>query len=107
MRTYDVSSQALTQAMELGLGDSPPELIQLLGDFARRSAIVTHTEGNRRYGGFVLDIDGSRIYGIAKLRRDQAVCFDCYGTGTHHMKDGPEWIEVPCQTCMEGRRCVI
>lgn len=104
MQTYDVSSNALTQAMALGLGEDPERLVSLLADFARRSAIATHRHGNRRYGGYVLEVDGPRIYGIAKYQSNAIVCKDCYGTRIHRMRDGVRWVEVPCQSCMEGRQ---
>jgi hypothetical protein len=98
MQTYDVSSNAITQAMLYGLGEDPEQLVKLLATFARSAAIVTHPQGNRRYGGYVLDIDGPRIYGIAKFRRER-VCPDCHGTRTHRHHDGHQWADVPCQAC--------
>jgi len=101
MRSYDVSTTALLQAQSLGLGEDLAELADLLAGFTRHSAIITHDLGNRRYGGYVLDVSEDRIYGIAKVDEDAAVCADCYGTGIHRMTDGDGWVEVPCQSCKE------
>lgn len=104
MLAYDVSSNAITQAMLLDLGEDPEKLVTMLASFARSSAIVTHPQGNRRYGGYVLDIEGPRIYGIAKYRKGP-VCRDCHGTGNHRQYDGGHWHDVPCQSCSkEGQR---
>jgi hypothetical protein len=87
--------------MRLGLGEDADTLIALLAMFARRSAIVTHPRGTRRYGGYVLDVEGLRIYGISRLEDHRSVCPDCHGLGRHRMHDDCRWIEIPCQTCKE------
>lgn len=99
MRAYDVATTAVSQAMELGLGDDPEQLVDLLAQFARRSAIVTHPRGNRRYGGYVLDVSGPRIYGVYAYD-NRRVCRDCHGTRRHRMRDGGRWVDVPCQACI-------
>ena len=103
MLTFDVASTAVYQAMDYGLGSDPEEIVSLIGEFARHSARVTHPQGNRRYGGYVLDVDGTRIYGLAKFD-GQPVCPDCYGTGLLRQKVRGEWIDVPCKNpqCQDG-----
>jgi hypothetical protein len=98
---YDVSSNAITRAMLYGLGEDQGQLVKLLQHFAHNAAIVTHPEGNRRYGGYVLDMDELCIYSISKLRHG-AVCPDCHGTKVHRQYDQHQWVDVPCQTCQGG-----
>jgi hypothetical protein len=102
MTTYDVSTTAQLQAQSLGLGDDLAELADLLAGFARHSAIITHELGNRRFGGYVLDMHEGRIYGIDTVYEADTVCKDSYGTGIHRMTEGDSWVEVPCQSCKEG-----
>lgn len=102
MSVYDVSSTALLQAIGLGFDEDVEDLVVTLSAFAHRSAKVTHPRGNRRYGGYVLDVEDERIYGIYKFDERASVCTDCHGTRRHRMRDGRRWVEVPCQTCTEG-----
>jgi hypothetical protein len=97
--TYEISTHALHQARALGLGLARDELTTLLIEFAEKAAIVTHPKGTRRFGGYVLDMDDTKVYGIAQLEAGVWVCPDCHGTQQHRMLDGVRWIDVNCQTC--------
>jgi hypothetical protein len=100
---YEVAHTAVAQAAELGLEGTRQQLRELLAGFALKSAIITHPLGTRRYGGYVLDIEEGRVYGIYKLHEGAVVCHDCHGTRRHHMHDQDTgWVEVPCQSCKEG-----
>jgi len=105
MLTFDVSSTAVLHAMHMGLGEDPEQLVSLLSNFARHSTRVTHPKGNRRYGGYVLDVNGPRVYDVAKFD-GRPVCQDCHGTGKHQMRDRGRWVDVPCQNphCTEKAR---
>jgi len=98
---YDVSGTAVLQAMQLGLGDDPAAVTALLSSYARRAALVTHPKGARRYGEYVLDMKGYQIYGIYPLE-PRTFCADCRGLKRRLVRVGPEWVEVPCETCKEG-----
>ena len=102
MQTFDVSLDAVNQAMSLGLGEDTDDLVSLIANFARSSALVTHPKGNHRYGGYILEIDGMLVYKIAKFN-SSVVCPECHGTGMHHQRDSGRWVDVPCQnpTCSE------
>jgi hypothetical protein len=99
MLTFEVSSVAVQQAYNLGLGDDAEALVALLARFARAAALVTDDRGTRRYGGYVLDVRGCRVHSIAKLDPRASVCPDCHGTQRHRMSDNGKWVEVPCQAC--------
>lgn len=106
MMSFDVALTAINQAARLGLGTDADEITSLLGQFARRAALVTHPKGNRRYGGYVLRVEGPRVYSVAEYAPGEWVCPDCHGTGKHHQYDEGRWIDVPCQNpeCSEETR---
>jgi hypothetical protein len=54
---FTVSEQAVKQAREIGLCG---EVEKRLARMAKRSAPLTHEEGNRRFGDFVLMVSSDR-----------------------------------------------
>lgn len=104
MERIEITVHALNQARALGLGLDREDLVRLLAEFAQKAAIVTHPDGTRRFGGYVLDMDDHSVYGIFQLESGVWICPDCHGTQQHLMRDGKAWIEVPCQNCMEWVR---
>lgn len=63
-RTYTVSAEAIAQAKLIGIcGEVEKWLLRM----ARRSAPVTHADGNRRFDAFVLMIQDGVVMGIDRL----------------------------------------
>jgi len=102
--TFEISSTAIQRAMEFGLGTDPEALVTLIANFARHSAITTHPEGNRRYGGYVLDIRDFKVYTLEHYNPDRPVCPECHGTGHHRRRDGRAWAYVSCSLCGKKER---
>jgi hypothetical protein len=99
-----VTERAIDQGFALGLPGDRGKVASLLQFFSERAALVTHPHGNRRYGGYVLDIDLSTGVIRGVYQYDDygfAVCSDCFGTGKHDQYDSIEsrWVRVPCAAC--------
>jgi hypothetical protein len=63
-RTFRVSQAAVQAARDLGVeGD----VEAVLSDMARNSARVTHPDGNRRFEGWVLMVDGDRVVSVSRM----------------------------------------
>lgn len=63
-RMYMVSAGAIAQAKMLGIGGAVEKRLLRM---ARRSAPLTHPEGNRRFDDFVLLIQDNVLRGINRL----------------------------------------
>jgi hypothetical protein len=63
-REYSVTEEAVAQAKELGIGG---EVAKRLARMAKRSAPLTHPEGNRRFDAFVLRVHDRKVLSINRL----------------------------------------
>jgi hypothetical protein len=63
-RVYTVSEDAVRQAREIGLCG---EVAKRLARMAKRSAPLTHEEGNRRFGDFVLRVEDRCVVAVNRL----------------------------------------
>ncbi len=93
-----ISEKAIAEAIGLGLHYVCDDVRGLLRGFAKDAAIVTHPRGNRRYGGYVLEVDENVVHGIAQFEPGY-VCNDCHGVGFHRIVDRSKVHNVPCQSC--------
>lgn len=63
-REVEVTPQAVQAGRQIGLcGDIAKRIARM----ARRSAPITHDQGNWRFEGFVLDIEDSKVLTISRL----------------------------------------
>lgn len=61
---YEVEPQAIQDGRSIGLGG---DVGKRLARMARRSAPITHVEGNRRFDEFVLRVEDRKILSVSRL----------------------------------------
>ena len=89
----NIDPRAMAQARDFGLSS------EHLRQFASRAAIVTHSEGNRRFGGYVMWVEDDTIWSIDLFDKRMDVCDDCHGLGFHQMTEGGLVRMIRCQVC--------
>lgn len=68
-REVEVTPEAVNAGRRIGLcGDIAKRIARM----ARRSAPITHDEGNWRFEDFVLDIEDGKVLGITRLLAEAA-----------------------------------
>jgi hypothetical protein len=65
-RTFAVTAEAVAQGQAIGLGMHAEARIARM---AKRSARITHADGNRRFDDYVLMIDGSTVSKITRMQK--------------------------------------
>lgn len=68
-REVEVTPEAVNAGRRIGLcGDIAKRIARM----ARRSAPITHDQGNWRFEDFVLEIEGGKVLGITRLLAEAA-----------------------------------
>ena len=96
-KQYSFSPQVVKECQELNL------TLAKLNHMANNSARFTHELGNRRYEGFVLDLQGDTVFSIARIEDKVCKCYTCKDTKKVSVFDECEHCEgVGCQQCDAG-----
>lgn len=90
---YTISQEAEFALAGTGLANRLEEVI-------KKSAIITHPQGNRRFHGWIFDVQGTRVVRATKLDSEREFivyeeCPGCRGTGW----PGPKGEGSKCSTC--------
>lgn len=91
-----VTPEAVQKIRMLGFVESEAEGVEFLLSAARRSAMVTSTQGNRRYGVLFLSVLGGLIVDVRLDEQATSWCETCMNTEIEYDSLGETH---PCSSC--------